>query len=448
VADKLLIRAYNVEVGDCIYVRIPRGRSIGGSTEDFHILIDCGSLGGAAPLQKAVDHLHGVLPSAPGGKKRLDLLVVTHEHKDHIHGFGLEAFNDLAIGQIWMSCAMDPAHPQAEGTHALRAAATAAMRSLAGLDASLSPELRGLVELYGLENEEAMLALRTTLPQGSGITPRYVHAGMTGADTGLPLQGATIRVLGPEQDIDHFYLGEDIDNTLHGFAALNGTGAPGGAVEPLGQPANISPAEFRTLRSRLVSNALAFAEMASEVVNNTSVILLIEWKGKRLLFVGDAEWKPTFKVGKHNGSWNTMWSQRKALLNKAVHFLKIGHHGSENSTPWDDDSDPAVNEPGTILDAILPRPSSGQPRAKAVVSTLRERYKTIPRSLLLTEIARRVSTRRNYKSAFASKGIATTGLSRFTEYEQPWFGTRQPWRTDCEKLLDGGDFVDIAISGS
>jgi beta-lactamase superfamily II metal-dependent hydrolase len=40
----------------------------------------------------------------------------------------------------------------------------------------------------------------------------------------------------------------------------------------------------------MLSTAFAFAELSSTVTNNTSVVLLIEWKGNRLLFVGDAEW--------------------------------------------------------------------------------------------------------------------------------------------------------------
>jgi hypothetical protein len=49
-ADKLLVRAYNVEVGDCLYCRIPKARKVGNVVDDFHMLIDCGSVGGIAPL--------------------------------------------------------------------------------------------------------------------------------------------------------------------------------------------------------------------------------------------------------------------------------------------------------------------------------------------------------------------------------------------------------------
>jgi hypothetical protein len=100
-------------------------------------------------------------------------------------------------------------------------------------------------------------------------------------------------------------------------------------------PGNISPAAFRALRARMQSNALAFAELDGKLKNNSSVVLLIERNKKRLLFVGDAEWHGDFKPGKMNGAWNVMWNERRALLGKPVDFLKIGHHGSDNSTPWD-----------------------------------------------------------------------------------------------------------------
>jgi hypothetical protein len=448
-ADKLLIRAYNVGLGDCIYCRIPKARSVGGTVDDFHILIDCGSLSGIGRLQAAVAHLQTVLPAAPGGKKRLDLLVATHEHKDHILGFGLDAFEDLAIGQIWMNAAMNPEHPQAANAHALQGAATSAMRRLAGLNLSLSPEVQELVALFSLENEDAMQALRTDLPTLSHIEPRYVHAGMTGTD--LHLAGATIRVLGPERDIDHFYLGEDADETLHGFTSTSGRLSERPTLMPDPPPANISAADLRVLQSRMLSNALAFAELSSRVTNNTSVVLLIEWRGNRLLFVGDAEWDTKFKEGKSNGAWNVMWHERKPLLGQPIHFLKIGHHGSENATPWNDDAGEgggAMTEPEQILNAILPTPAgSAKPKARAIVSTMRERFKTIPRSALLAELGKRVANTRDYQAAFAAKDIKTSSLPEFVGYEKPWFAEPQPWRTDCERLLSGVDFLDVEIPG-
>ena len=441
-ADKLLVRAYNVEVGDCIYCRIPKAKKVGNVVDDFHMLIDCGSVGTPGNLTTAIADLQTQLP-LQDGQRRLDLLVVTHEHKDHIAGFDPDVFENIRIERIWMNTAMDPNHPQAEQTLRLHALATTAMRNIAGLNLSLSPELAELAALYAVDNDAAMEALRDTLPARNNITPTYVHASMTPADLNLPLKGATIRVVGPERDIDHFYLGEDVDESLHQLMA-SGAAFRDAPLQPTTvYPANISQADFRNLQSRMMSSAFAFAELSAKVTNNTSVVLLIEWKSKRLLFVGDAEWDTRFKEGKSNGAWNVMWHERKVLLNKKLDFLKIGHHGSENATPWNDQEDGEVTEPSTILDAILPLPKgTAKPKAKAVVSTKRKNYETIPRSALLAEIGRRVQNTRNYKDAL---GTTAPTLPKYADFEKTWISLKQPWRTDFEPMLTGKNFVDVEI---
>ena len=119
----------------------------------------------------------------------------------------------------------------------------------------------------------------------------------------------------------------------------------------------------------MLSTALAFADLDGKVCNNTSVVLLIEWKGKRLLFVGDAEWDAAFKEGKGNCSWNVMWNLRKERIKGPLAFYKIGHHGSVNATPWGMTPAASKGEPLAILDAILPLKSKA--KAKAIVSTRR-----------------------------------------------------------------------------
>lgn len=443
--DQLLIRAYNVGVGDCIYVRIPNGRRKDGKVDHFHVLIDCGKKGSADLLKVALDHLKTELPDA-GGKKRLDLLLISHEHEDHIKGIDPEWFDDIAIENLWMSVAMNRDHPQARFSHQLHDMAVTAMRGIAARGLALSPELDDIVNRYGIANDGAVDALRTALPNKNGIKPLYVHADLKPADLQPPtLSGATFKVLAPEFDIDTFYLGDAKEEILHGFAASTGLLAPARAAPAAGPvPANISASDFRRLQSRMMSSAFAFAEEEGEVVNNTSVMLVIEWRGRRLLFVGDAEWNRAYRDKKKNFSWNTAWKLRRAELDKPVDFLKIGHHGSINSTPWNDKQDGAVTEPSTILDAILPLPAGGAaPTAKAIVSTERTFYKVIPRATLLLELGRRVSNTRTYRTALSEDQIA--GLPNFADHEEQWLDRPQPLRTDLETRITGKGFVEVTI---
>ena len=207
-ADKLLIRLYDVGLGDCIYCRIPKAHKSG---RDFHILIDCGTLSSTDFLSAAIDNLKTMLP-AIDGKRHVDLLVVTHEHKDHMTGFGMKLWDDLSFGAIWMSAAMDLDHPEAKRAKKLHSFAANAMEQALRLNLALSPPLMELAASLAL-NKDAMKTLRETLPKASGIKPVYVHAKSKKADLALPLKAAdvTVSVLGPEKDIDFYYLGKEGD---------------------------------------------------------------------------------------------------------------------------------------------------------------------------------------------------------------------------------------------
>jgi beta-lactamase superfamily II metal-dependent hydrolase len=453
--NKLLIRAYNVGCGDCIYVRIP------GPNGGFNILIDCGKKGDDVLLRKAIEHLATELPvgSTPA-KRRLDLIVATHRHEDHIKGFDPTLFENIEVANIWLSAAMDPEHPQADGLHNLHAFATHAMRELTERGQAFSPDVEMLASMYGVSNDAADKLLMTTLPEKNGIEPEYVHSGMAHA-LALP-PDTKIHILAPEENIDHFYLGKELSTTLQDFHGLTATltPAPAAGAEPtVVQPANISATDFRVLQSRMLSNGLAFAAKESSIQNNLSVVLLIEWKGRRLLFVGDAEWEGEFKEGKHNGSWNVMWEKhRDTHLKTPLDFLKIGHHGSINATPpplRPASKKAKEDDVYTILDRILPVPPAGtKPTAQAIVSTEREFYNPIPECELLVDLARRVSNTRVYGERLAAKGIdpktiwATTKAKKnkfFEKYEKEFLNQPQPLRTDLEFVAEKRDFIDIEI---
>ncbi len=429
-ASKLLVRVYNVGLGDCIYLRVPDNEN------DVHILIDCGNkFNDLGILGAHIADLKKELPPAGGGKKRLDLLVVTHPHEDHHKGFEEDFFGDLKIERIWLSPAFDRSNTKAKGFHALQEAAHRALQGLAKM--AFGDMLDQVNDLLNLTKAQAIDMLCNTLPASNGIQPLYVSADTPSNQLKIFTDTKNkLKVLGPMGDVDAYYLGGE------GLIATPGELTPQGLADgyqmffqspnsvDTTHPQNISAQDFELLRSRIRANGLAAARIAGHAVNNLSVVLLLEWQGRRLLFPGDAEWKTSYegevKDGISNGSWNVMWKERHDDLAKPLDFLKMGHHGSENATPWTGKElrDGGPHPINLILDAILPPPQAGQsPTAYAIASTERtKRWPSIPNPDLMAEIGRRVA---NARTAYIEDPART---------HVP-VNTPQPQRTDLEAQI-------------
>jgi len=93
------IRMYRVGFGDCFLVSLP-------GTPTAHILVDCGvhSRGDLKTMPKVVDDI-----AAETGK-RLDLIIASHAHQDHVSGFSKckEAFRQFSVGEVWLPWTEDP----------------------------------------------------------------------------------------------------------------------------------------------------------------------------------------------------------------------------------------------------------------------------------------------------------------------------------------------------
>jgi len=176
-------------------------------------------------------------------------------------------------------------------------------------------------------------------------------------------QNTCIRVLAPEWNIDGTYLGEFVTKSsafldpllLHTSAytvisenvEAQSPGMPEGEVPTpdVPQPANVSTRDFRLLRSRLLYSAMAFSQEDDDLKNNVSVVLLLEWRGRRLLFTGDAEWDGTgVQKGQRNSSWDVLLANQdvRDILLQPLDLLKVAHHGSHNGSPFDPEGETQI----------------------------------------------------------------------------------------------------------
>jgi hypothetical protein len=372
----LVVRLYNVRFGDAVLVSIPDEEDC--SPVERHILFDFGNAlsraGGVdAVLVPVVDDLIARLGGAP-----LDLYVMTHEHLDHVQGlfYAAEAHGKaVAAKQAWLTRSADPhyyaTHPDARRK---RLAALAAYRLTAArlpAAALASPYLSMLLATNDTRSTKKCIDyLREKLTPADGV--HYVDR-TTDLSTLQPATSATIRLLAPEEDTADYYrsftaladglrlAGDEVVDDLDLGLEPDSASAAGGPLPPRG----VDAGAFYNLLDIRHGNAASSLLSIDRAANNTSIVLLLEWKGWRLLFTGDAE-KP---------SWRTMG--RLGLV-EPVHFLKISHHGSETGMP-----------PPEILDALLPVPAPGAPRARAAVSTYPGNYPGVPNEGTLTALRAR-----------------------------------------------------------
>jgi hypothetical protein len=83
--------------------------------------------------------------------------------------------------------------------------------------------------------------------------------------------------------------------------------------------------------------ALTAAKQLNGFLNNQSLVLLLSYKGKRLLFAGDAQagnwehWLFDIDAPRKEGT-GELAKEAQAILGQ-LDLYKVGHHGSGNATP-------------------------------------------------------------------------------------------------------------------
>ena len=354
----LRVRMYRVGFGDFFLITVPT------KAGPEHILIDCGVHAGDIKSMKAC-----VQDLVQETGRKLALVIATHYHADHLSGFAtnFDEFAQFEVGMVWITNRLDPNREDAAKFKAqIRSLASqlelrlGARKDQAGKEALF--KVQDALGAKGKEggNEKALRLLTEGFKNKPPV--RYYQAG---EDPELPrsLKGAiTAELLGPAPlDSGKEFASSDNKKEQYLAAAAEGGLPPSDALLPFEKdwPASatdyptVAFREYRTekqidlkkpgsakaleqlLHSAQPDVLFAVADAVDGTLNNQSLVVLFTCKGKKLLFVGDAQW----------GNWS-YWLYGKKVTGKdpgisetakgilgSIDFYKVGHHGSTNANP-------------------------------------------------------------------------------------------------------------------
>jgi glyoxylase-like metal-dependent hydrolase (beta-lactamase superfamily II) len=142
------VRMYRHGLGDCFLLAFA-----GRNAHQHYMLIDCGVLLGTPDATAVMRRVGEDILSATGG--HLDVLVVTHEHWDHVSGFHLarEQFEQLDVDEVWFAWTEDPDNPFARELRTRRRSALAAVqessRRLQAAGSPLAEPVAALAAFFG-----------------------------------------------------------------------------------------------------------------------------------------------------------------------------------------------------------------------------------------------------------------------------------------------------------
>jgi hypothetical protein len=386
--NKISLRSYQVGFGDCFLL------SVGYSDDtERHILIDFGTMGlltslhtsKAAWMKKVADDI------ADRCDNKLNIVVATHRHADHISGFStkdglasgdvIRALKPDLVIQPWTE---DPGiardaenrlNPLAASDTALVDAGeversssqmfAATLNNMHAVSRSIFDEARNLgdagkfkhtigqslqeqIEFIADDNIANEPAVKNLASMGRNI---YINYGYDlNAELKDILPEVKVTVLGPPTIEQHKDVkGKAVDDPeFWMFQAMNKNfwGMQSATSQLTGKlitgEANLFPDAdsetesvpshdrwfVRRLREIRAAQLLGLVRILDDSMNNTSLILMFEIGGYKLLFPGDAQienWEYALKFA----------PQKEANLQllKDTDLYKVGHHGSRNATP-------------------------------------------------------------------------------------------------------------------
>jgi hypothetical protein len=345
------IRMYRHGLGDCHLVRLPRK-----GARDFVIMIDCGVVLGTDKVSETMSDVVRDVKKISEGV--VDLLIVTHEHWDHLSGFlqAAEEFNQgFRIETIWFAWTENPEDLLAqklktERDQSLAILQLAAQRMAIGGNTESAEMLDGMLEFFGVvkgkTTKDALAAVRKLSnnirycrPEDNPVTFEGLQAKFY--VLGPPADEAALKKILPSKAHPETYdladqlrldIGPALTNASSPFSTLYAI------PESVAQSMDFFQAHYwkdeswRQIDGAWLTEAADLALQLDSATNNTSLVIAIELEdGDVLLFAGDAQ----------VGNWLS-WQKLKwtvegrevsgpSLLRKTI-FYKVGHHGSRNAT--------------------------------------------------------------------------------------------------------------------
>lgn len=356
----LRVRMYNVGFGDCFLLWLP---------DDRTILVDAGfhsqgkgEFGGNELAEQVIKDATEIK-----GEARVDVVIATHRHQDHVYAFNSDKWNELEVGEVWLPWVED--RKNKEATRLWKKQSSFAMQLAAAMPTfHLDEGNRKNVEFMlwnagvdlpgfdagGWSNAGALDRLHEGFARRDRARPRFLPEKETFPESfeSPALPGVRVHVLGPPRDPE---LIEELDPEADGetyralaLRAAAAQGTAGGIVAgdaPFGEDWRVPDEELLDfpLQADEVeyindlaqgADAVFAAEKVDGMINSTSLVLVLQIGKARLLLPGDAEW----------GTWKRILEddEARALLRGAT-FFKVGHHGSHNATSK------------TLVEKILPR---------------------------------------------------------------------------------------------
>lgn len=376
------VRMYRMGTGDCFVLKF-----FSEEEEIFTMMIDCGTWSGSK--EKLTPYIQDIKSYV---NNHLNVLVITHEHKDHVHGFDVceELFtNDFTVDKIWMGWTENDKNPkekkwQKEFGEKKKALALAAKRlneivkdenyvkniknefngiNVLNFQKQFAANVNDFNELHnGLKKGDYVGSLAGMKVVKEKIVKNNIDYFSPGdiIEKTPNLEGIKFFVLGPpkkwegqvnllEGEIGETYVHNKklIEHQAFSAAVLNLSDDINEDIMPFDEHYTIDDSKtkskytktentWRKIDHEWLNSTGNLALRINSITNNLSLALAIEFEesGKIMLFPGDAEygsWLSWHKIQWAAECRNEKLHLTEDMLSRTV-FFKVAHHLSHNGT--------------------------------------------------------------------------------------------------------------------